>query len=102
MTSSRSDEQARSTMMATDPGRGLQGMMRFASAQEACSAASTGPAQLHLERVGGKGALQPAAAAAARPRYTDAMAVGWLLAFLRVAHDTTWGMLISCWVLKAI
>ena len=55
-------------------GRGLYSMMMLASAQEACSAGSTASAQLHLERVGGNGALQPAAPAAG-PGYAAAMAV---------------------------
>ena len=55
--------------------RGLYCMIMLASAQEACSAGSTASAQLHLERVGGNGTLQPAAATAAGPRYAAAMAL---------------------------
>ena len=62
-------------------GRGLHCLMIFVSAQEACSAGSTASAQLHLERVGSKGVLQPAAATAAGPRYAAAMANGLLHAF---------------------
>ena len=62
-------------MMAIILSRGLYCMMMLASAQEACSTGSTASAQLHLERVGGNGTLQPAAAAAAGPRYAAAMAV---------------------------
>ena len=58
--------------------RGLYCMMMLALTQEACSSGSTTSAQLHLERVGGNGALQPAAATAAGPRYAAAMAIGLL------------------------
>lgn len=61
--------------------RGLYCMMMLASTQEACSVGSTASAQLHLKRVGGKGALQPAAATAAGPRCAAAMAIGLLQAF---------------------
>ena len=61
--------------MAIILGRGLHCMMLLAMLQEACSAGSTASAQLHLERGGGNGALQPAAATAAGPRYAAVMAI---------------------------
>ena len=64
--------------MAIILGGGLHCMMFLALAQEACSAGNTASVQLHLERVGGSGALQPAAATAAGPRYAAAMAMGLL------------------------
>ena len=53
-------------------------MMLLASLQEACSAGSAASPKLHLERVGGNAALQPAAATAAGPRYAAAIAIGLL------------------------